>query len=159
MIYVGYQGIGKSTLANKDLKYIDLESSNTFIDGKRPERWETMYVNFAVCLSKQGYNVFISSHKVVRHELLNRNIEFVSIIPSISLKEQWVQKLENRYNITKSEKDFKALANAKDCFEENIKDIKKDSLLCWEITTMDYDLKNFLEIDFGFSTLVNGQGE
>ena len=29
MIYVGYQGIGKSTLANKDLKYIDLESSNS----------------------------------------------------------------------------------------------------------------------------------
>ena len=86
MIYVGYQGIGKSTLANKDLKYIDLESSNTFIDGERPKRWEAMYVNFAVCLSKQGYNVFISSHKVVRNEMLNRNIDFVSFVPSIALK-------------------------------------------------------------------------
>lgn len=151
MIYVGYQGIGKSTLANKDLKYIDLESSNTFIDGKRPEKWETLYVNFALSLNEQGYNVFISSHKAVRIELLKRNIIFASIVPSIDLKEQWIQKLEERYNKTKSEKDFKALANAKDCFEENIEDIKRDSILCWEISNMEYDLKNFLEKDFGFT--------
>ena len=37
MIIVGYQWIGKSTLANNETGVIDLESSNFFVDGKRDE--------------------------------------------------------------------------------------------------------------------------
>lgn len=37
MIVIGYQGIGKSTLANKDLRFIDLESGNFWVDGKRAD--------------------------------------------------------------------------------------------------------------------------
>ena len=145
MIIVGYQGIGKSTLAKKDLKYIDLESSNTFIDKKRPEGWEVIYVNFANCLSNQGYNVFISSHSIVRQELIMRNIKFISLFPSERLKKQWVKKLEDRYNETKLIKDFKALENAKNCFINNVRDIKKDSKVYCEITDMNYDLKEILK--------------
>lgn len=33
MIIIGYQGIGKSTLAHEDNKYIDLESGNFWYQG------------------------------------------------------------------------------------------------------------------------------
>ena len=35
MIVIGYQGIGKSSLAGRDHKYVDLESGNFWVDGKR----------------------------------------------------------------------------------------------------------------------------
>lgn len=140
MIYVGYQGIGKSTISNFYFNCIDLESGNTFINGKRPENWEALYVNFALSLSKQGYNVFISSHKVVREELNKRNIEFIAIVPSLSLKEDWIDKLHKRYLDSKAEKDYKAYMNAKDCYEENIKDILNDSKDSIVIKTMHYNL-------------------
>lgn len=38
MIIIGYQGIGKSTLAKNSLKYIDLESGNFWINGERDEQ-------------------------------------------------------------------------------------------------------------------------
>ena len=145
MIYVGYQGIGKSTLADKDLKYIDLESSNTFIDGKRPENWEKMYVNFAISLNEQGYNVFISSHKVVREELNKRNHKFYAIVPSLDLKEKWIEKLRDRYYNTLLTKDFKAYMNGKECFEENVKDIMSDSENCIVLDNINYKLEKVLK--------------
>ena len=64
MIYSGYQGIGKSTLCKNDRRFIDLESSNFFIDGKRDENWYKVYANIAKDLSDSGFNVFIASHKI-----------------------------------------------------------------------------------------------
>ena len=52
MIYVGYQGIGKSSLGGTD-KYIDLESSNF----KHEDDWYKTYCDVAISLSKQGYDV------------------------------------------------------------------------------------------------------
>ena len=66
MIVIGYQGIGKSTLANKDLRFIDLESGNFWVDGKRADDWYKPYCQIAEHLSRQGYIVFTSSHEVVR---------------------------------------------------------------------------------------------
>ena len=78
MIIIGYQGIGKSTLAKNSLKYIDLESGNFWINGERDEQWYKPYCNIANHLSAQGYTVFTSSHKEVREELKNSN-EIVKI--------------------------------------------------------------------------------
>lgn len=51
-IVVGYQGIGKSTLANSgNGKYIDLESSNFFVDNNRASNWATIYANIAESLA------------------------------------------------------------------------------------------------------------
>ncbi len=144
MIYVGYQGIGKSTISKISSKCIDLESGNTFVNGKRPDNWEALYVNFALSLSNQGYDVFISSHKVVREELNKRNIEFIAIVPDLSLKEDWIQKLYTRYLESNAEKDYKAYMNAEECYEENIKDILKDSKKSMVINTMDYTLTDLL---------------
>lgn len=56
MIFIGYQGIGKSTLAGYN-RYIDLESGNFWINGKRDENWYIPYCNIAEHLSEQGYRV------------------------------------------------------------------------------------------------------
>lgn len=140
MIYVGYQGVGKSTISKIYSKCIDLESGNTFVNGKQPDNWEAWYVNFALSLSEQGYNVFISSHKVVIEELNKRNIDFIAIVPDLSLKEDWIDKLYKRYLISYAEKDYKAYMNAKEYYEENINDILKNSKNTIVIKTMDYNL-------------------
>lgn len=126
MIIVGYQGIGKSTLAARN-KYIDLESSNFFVDGKRDENWYIPYCKIAMMLSTKGYNVCVSSHKVVRDYLIQRarysELLFVIPEPSEHMRDIWVQELKERYENTASEKDFKAWKNAEEHYLDNTKEI------------------------------------
>lgn len=143
MIVIGYQGIGKSTLAGRDNKFIDLESGNFWVDGKRSDDWYKPYCNIAEHLSKQGYIVFTSSHEVVRKQLENSSEIIVLVYPSIELKDEWIDKLEERYAISKLEKDYKALMNAVDRYKENIKELSESNHKYYEvvITKMDYDLE------------------
>ena len=88
MIVVGYQGIGKSTLTGRDCKYIDLESGNFWIDGRRADDWYKPYCKIAEHLSEQGYIVFVSSHETVRQYLVENSRELVALVyPSIELKD------------------------------------------------------------------------
>jgi hypothetical protein len=123
MVIVGYQGIGKSGTAKDGNGFIDLESSNFFVDGKRPDDWYKPYCQIAVHLSSQGYYVFTSSHEVVRKELLNYDVRRLVVYPSLELKDAWIQRLTNRYELTKEPKDYRALMNARDRFEENINEL------------------------------------
>ena len=143
MIYVGYQGIGKSSISGKN-NCIDLESGNFWVDDKRVDDWYKIYVNIAEHLSNQGYRVFMSSHKVVREELNSRGIEFTTICPSLNLKEQWLNRLQERFDRTRSMKDFKALKNAEEMYEENIKDLtsERNTII---ITDINYDLSDYLK--------------
>ena len=145
MIYVGYQGIGKSSISGKN-NCIDLESGNFWVDGKRIDDWYKIYANIAEHLSNQGYKVFMSSHKVVREEIAKRNIDYTTIAPSPELKEQWIERLQKRYDNSQLEKDYKALMNAKDCYEENVLDLINDdnSSASILIVNIDYDLENIL---------------
>ena len=108
MIVIGYQGIGKSTLSNKDLRFVDLESGNFWVDGKRSDDWYKVYCNIAVHLSQQGYDVFVSSHEVVRKELAKSNEIVVIICPAVSLKDEWIEKLKTRWEQSQLDKDYKA---------------------------------------------------
>ena len=139
MIIIGYQGIGKSTLAGKH-NCIDLESGNFWVDGKRAEDWYKPYCQIANHLSEQGYTVFTSSHEVVRKELEKSNEKVYVVCPSIELKEQWIAKLKNRYETTGLDKDFKALANAEDRYEDNINELVFGNFVTYEIEDMDYQL-------------------
>lgn len=145
MIIIGYQGIGKSTLAGKN-KCIDLESGNFwFYDEEikincRHNNWYIPYCNIANHLSEQGFTVFTSSHEVVREELKKSKEKIYVVFPSIKLKDKWIEKLENRYNNTSLEKDYRALMNAKDRYEENIEELRKCGLSVFEILDMDYNL-------------------
>lgn len=148
MIISGYQGIGKSTLADKDKRFIDLESSNFFVYGVRPEDWYIMYGNVAISLSKQGYDVFISSHKEVRDYLEKVSDEkLVVIFPSLEMKESWILKLSNRYIETQSKKDLKALNNARLCYTESIKDLSSQpGFLKIILTNEKYQLRTILDL-------------
>ena len=148
MIVIGYQGIGKSTLAGRDNKFIDLESGNFWIDDKRADDWYKPYCKIAEHLSQQGYIVFVSSHEVVRKQLAKSNEIIAIVYPSIDLKDEWIKKLEDRYKKSGSEKDYKALMNAKDRYEENTKELCNDadkySMFKIELTQMEYDLESAL---------------
>ena len=146
MIVVGYQGIGKSTLAGRDYKYIDLESENFWIDGERADDWYKPYCKIAEHLSAQGYIVFVSSHEVVRQYLVENSRELVVLVyPSIELKDAWIDKLEKRYIKSRLEKDYKALMNAKYNYVENIRELQESCIeYKLEINKLSYDLESML---------------
>lgn len=143
MIVIGYQGIGKSTLAGRNNKFIDLESSNFRIDGKRTDDWYKPYCKVAEHLSQQGYIVFTSSHEVVREYLVDNSREIVVLVyPSIELKDAWIGKLEKRYEKSGLDKDYRALMNAIDRFENNIRELQESCIeYKLELQNMNYDLE------------------
>ena len=146
MIIVGYQGIGKSTLAGRDHKYIDLESGNFWIDGERADDWYKPYCKIAEHLSEQGYIVFVSSHEVVRQYLVENSRELVVLVyPSALLKSAWIDKLEQRYAKSGLEKDYKALMNIKYSYIENIRELQESCIeYKLEIDELSYDLESML---------------
>ena len=143
MIIIGYPGIGKSTLAGRDHKYIDLESSNFKIDGKRSEDWHKAYCKVAEDLSRQGYCVFVSCHSAVREALKGSEEDVAVVYPVGTLEKRWVTKLRDRYNKTNSEKDRMAYERARDHFNEDIASLFNYPT-CRQVwlTTMAYDLES-----------------
>ena len=145
MIIIGYPGIGKSSISNSDTRCIDLESSNFFVDDKRPDDWYKYYVQIAQHLSAQGYTVFVSSHKVVRDELKATNAEDVAVcFPNTNLKEQWVERLCDRYKRTRLDKDLRAAMNVEQNYLSNIVELYDEAIkngwMMIAIGTTDYDL-------------------
>lgn len=143
MIIVGYQGIGKSTLAKDYHQCIELESSNFVVDGKFNEDWYKVYANIAKHISEQNRFVYISSHKILRKYMNEQNIEFTVICPSLELKEEWLKKLKARYDETGKDKDFIAWQNAEFGFDEQIKDLMKEKNVVL-LNNMDYKLIDVL---------------
>lgn len=139
MIIIGYQGIGKSTLAGKR-NCIDLESGNFWVDGKRDEKWYIPYCQIANHLSQQGYTVFVSSHEVVRKELKKSEEKVYVICPRLDLKNGWIKKLEDRYLYTGTDKDFKAFMNAKNRYDENIIELMSSGFDVVVLDSMLYSL-------------------
>lgn len=150
MIIIGYQGIGKSTLASTNSQYIDLGSECFWVDGKRADDWYKPYCQIAEHLSKQGYIVFTSSHEVVRNYLggMYTSEPIACIYPAIALKDKWLEKLETRYLRSHLEKDFKAWKNAEDRYTENINEIAATPAIPhkWEITNINYCLEDEIEV-------------
>jgi hypothetical protein len=123
MIVIGYQGIGKSSLAGRNNRFIDLESGNFWVDGKRADDWYKPYCQIAEHLSQQGYIVFTSSHEVVRNQLANSSEVVVVVYPAPKLKTAWLEKLCDRYHQTGLDKDYKAYMNAEARYDENIHEL------------------------------------
>lgn len=145
MIVVGYQGVGKSTLAKKWVNAIDLESSHFWVDGRRDPQWYIPYCSIADSLSKQGFVVCVSSHEVVRKQLQASEEVKVIVCPSPHLQDEWIAKLQERWDETGLDKDWKALANALDRFADNVGELLNESgFKKVVIMDMDYDLGNLL---------------
>ena len=140
LIISGYQGIGKSFISKLfPEKFIDHESSHFFVNGVRDPNWFVVYVNQAIDLVNKGYTVFISSHWVVRDYLDEIGQEFLVITPSIDIKEDWIERLQLRYNATNSSKDFKSLENAKAMYEESVTELI-DNHTCIILDSLKYNL-------------------
>ena len=83
----------------------------------------------------------MSSHKVLRDYMSQNRIPFTVVYPAAELKDAWLEKLKNRYDLTKKDKDFRAWINAQEKFEENIQDLSHE-LNKIEITDINYNLES-----------------
>ena len=151
MIVIGYQGIGKSTLARESKGFIDLESSSFYVDGKRPTDWHIYYCRIAEKLSSQGYVVFVSSHQPVRDYFKTSDERAVIICPSKNLKDEWIQKLRTRYENNMTEKNLRALRNAEERFNEDIDELIHDGIPSILLDNMHY----LLEIRIRYAIIKN----
>lgn len=148
LIVVGYQGVGKSSCAGKD-GCIDLESGCFWIGNERHEDWFIPYCQIAMDLANQGYTVFTSSHKCV-YEYLNStpllsNIgKVVVFCPETRFRKEWIGRLGSRFSKTQLFKDYKALKNAEDRYEENIQELLQCGLPVYQPAAMDYDLMDYV---------------
>ena len=144
MIVIGYQGIGKSTLARESKGFIDLESSSFYVNGKRPTDWHYYYNRIAENLSRQGYVVFVSSHMPVRDYFKTSDERAVIICPSKELKDEWIRRLQDRYHSNMTEKNLRALRNAVERFNENIDELIHDGIPSILLRDMHYSLETVI---------------
>ena len=144
MIVIGYQGIGKSTIAQEtDIShgFIDLESSLFKNEvGFRCPDWNEVYCKIAESLSKQGYTVFVSSHKIVQDCLKDSEEPVLAIYPSIDIREDWINKLFSRYKSNKTRKNETAWLDAEANYEKEIHILQESPFAKYEIKSMDYRL-------------------
>ena len=145
MIIVGYPGIGKTSLANWHNDYLDVDSSRLIFDGVRPNNWAFCYVKMAEDLSKQYYKVFVSSHKEVRDNLKDIRDDIIVVCPSLDLKEEWIEKLKDRWIEDPSHKNFKAWKRADDRYDKDITDLMNEPWPIIEIKDMHYELDELID--------------
>ena len=153
MIIFGYQGIGKSSLANSPTGalYIDLESSmfRTPMHPERSEDWFQAYGNIVCDLDKQGKFVFSACHQQIRDYIASeKNIKGVVAAicyPSLELREEWLYRLRQRWMDTQLPKDKAALDFAEASYSSSIKALDKDTDYDHIIlNNMNYNLMNIL---------------
>jgi hypothetical protein len=122
MIIIGYPGVGKTTLAGRYDKYIDLESSNwNSPNNTKPDMWWWSYGKVAEDLSRQGYRVFVSCHPSVQKYFEESNEYVMLLYPSLELKEEWVKRVSDRYDRDRSMKNLAALNNVELYYDKQIK--------------------------------------
>lgn len=146
MIIMGYPGIGKTTLANGDYRFIDLDSNSTLLTGLfRKKGWEKQYVSTALYLSRKGYHVFVSTHpEVIKRVVAMDGNNAILVYPDPSLKEEWIKKLYKRYDGQRKRSTHNAWTRAKDHFDDDIFELQKVKCHQIGLISMDYDLKKDL---------------
>lgn len=92
--------------------------------------------------------MFVSSHGAVRYELAETGVENkLLVFPSLELKEQWIDKLQHRFDPTQSEKDKRALSYVSehydDCVVSMMYDNDFDHVV---ISDINYDLASLLKL-------------
>ena len=147
MIIIGYQGIGKSSIARVNpFTCIDLESSWTKIDGQRPDDWAKIYCQIAEGLSRAGYNVFVSSHKVVQDILATSKEHVIAIFPALEIKDKWLERLRTRWEVTGSEKNLAAWKGAEAGYDQEIQVLMDSPFEKYVIDDMNYRLEGIMNI-------------
>lgn len=147
LIIVGFPGIGKSTLAKNIDNVIDLESSWF----PKVEGWANTYCTVANELCAEGFIVCVSSHAEVRKALVEQYAQYQNLIvliyPSVCLYDDWIIKLEDRYNNTGLEKDARALNYMRNNYFNAVQEMEDTYIQNStvfdrrELKSIDYDLK------------------
>ena len=150
LIVIDYQGVGKSTCAGKS-DCIDLESGCFWIGEKRSEDWYIPYCSIAMDLADQGYTVFTSSHRVVYEHFIScalpSNVgKAVVFCPAARMRNEWINRLQKRYDDTGLAKDYKALLNAIVRYLDNISELENCGLPVYHPASMDYDLMDYVRL-------------
>ena len=151
LIVIGYQGIGKSSIAGIDNGIIDLESSLIKEpNGSRPVSWYKIYCDLAKSFADQGYTVCISSHACVYDELIrtqdDKPYSVVAIFPALELREEWLSRLSHRLGEEPTQKNWVTYLNAEKNFTHDITKLSENlTFPTIQITTLDFDLKELLD--------------
>ena len=159
MIIFGYPGIGKSTLVKEGFSRsdcrgaIDLESSmfKTDMNPDRSPDWYQAYGNIAIDLSNQGFLVFCACHSMILDYIAKKvpNNNYWIIYPTVDVREEWLNRLRQRYFDTKSIKDLNALEYAETHYTESIWQLNAQRQFnTLTIDNMDYDLRTEIESIF-----------
>lgn len=151
MIIMGYPCIGKSSVALEDKEYIDLESSHFKVDGRDNTGWEKGYCDLALALSRQDYTVFTSTHLEVQKKFLDLQLgdeeRILICYPILELKDQWIQRVEDRYTRSALYKDFLALKRTREHYEDDIKALMNSPFPKVLIKDIRFDLRTILPWD------------
>ena len=148
----GFPGVGKSVAASINHSCIDLESSHFKNDTQFPCR----YCEVAYELSMQGNCVFMSTHQAVRdficnnylNQLLAYNVKVCILCPDISLKNDWIKRLYNRYIKQPSSKNQRAYENVKNNFDQYVQELNDYA------HTHQLELINIKELDYNLLDLI-----
>lgn len=101
-IISGFPGIGKSYLFNSqpNLKVLDSDSSKFSWESKgvRNKAFPNNYIQHIKSNMGVADIILVSSHTVVRQALKDEEIEYTVIYPSISLKEEYLDRYKKRGN-------------------------------------------------------------
>jgi len=161
LIVCGYPGVGKSSIAGWN-KCIDLESSyfsmvpvydaydNTYVNIPiKADIWAKQYCPIAIDLANQGFIVMTSCHKPVIEYFMSaiypKNVSGAVIFaPDRRYKEEWIDRLTDRYNKTGLQKDERALTRVIQYFDEDIAFLNNCGLPICTPAALDYDLKDYI---------------
>lgn len=148
-VVVGYPGIGKTSLSEKNIHCLDLESSIFTNVWGYSNLWQVVYGKTAVSLAQQGYVVFVSSHQSVYRYLnsieMPNGVFLMGCHPSPALKDEWLDRLRVRAETTQNDKDIRAFEHAWEYFDQDIQDMHSGMKNKLEIAKMDYSLLNLLQ--------------
>lgn len=152
MIIIGFPCIGKSSVANEPISgytfsgFIDLESSN-FV---KNDNWVSEYCKVALDLSRQGYDVFVSSHESVREYLskFQNHDDIIEVFPSLNMYDEWIGRLRNRYIIDPSDKNKRAYNYVSNNFFSAVESMMYDNIQ-WKLILDDNSHINDLNREIG----------
>jgi hypothetical protein len=125
LVISGFPGIGKSYLHKLNEKMIILDSDSSEFswieEGVRHPDFPNNYMEHIKSNIGKVDNIFVSSHEVVRRALEENGIKYLLVYPSVSLKDEYIQ----RYRGRGSSEGFIDFINSN--WEKFIRDIEKET--------------------------------
>jgi hypothetical protein len=139
MIVCGFPGVGKTFLSEKYERFEDSDSSSY----SKHEDFPLNYVDHLVDIRSNKDCLLISTHKLVREQLVKRGLAFYLVYPEGSLKKEYMKRYEDRGSPQKFldhmennwDKYLKQLEGQTDCyhFVLNKEGMFLSDILCYNV--------------------------